>query len=221
MSTDHDLQLVAPFSPSILKATMSPDLVATLNTHADTIMSSTDELAARDWSRHLAGVVNREINVTDVIRATPTCADFLFDIARVYAYRCENALMHFTDYEATEDLRDTTLRIEIKEGWINDMSAGDYNPVHFHQGCHFSSVGFLSLPSDYDAEFASDKARQNTAGCLQFIDSRTALGLKNLFTIKPAVGDFYLWPSWMLHCVYPFKSPGVRRSIAINLALKQ
>jgi hypothetical protein len=100
------------------------------------------------------------------------------------------------------------------------MRAGDYNPVHFHQGCHFSSVGFLALPSAYDAEFAADKARQNTAGCLQFIDSRSALGLKNLFTVKPAVGDFYLWPSWMLHCVYPFKSAGIRRSIAINLALR-
>ena len=78
----------------------------------------------------------------------------------------------------------------------------------------------LELP-DSRARFvqAADKARQNTAGCLQFIDSRSAVGLRNLFTVKPVVGDFYLWPSWMLHCVYPFKSPGVRRSIAINLAL--
>ena len=71
-----------------------------------------------------------------------------------------------------------------------------------------------------DPEMVAKKAQQNTAGCLQFIDSRSALGVKNLFTVKPAVGDFYLWPSWMLHCVYPFRSPGVRRSIAINLALE-
>nr|WP_240903345.1 putative 2OG-Fe(II) oxygenase [Caulobacter sp. 602-2] len=99
------------------------------------------------------------------------------------------------------------------------MVAGDYNPAHFHQGCLYSSVGFLRVPPGYEAEFAADKARQNTAGCLQFIDSRSAVGAKNLFTVKPVVGDFYLWPSWMLHCVYPFRSPGVRRSMAINLAL--
>lgn len=219
MSVDHDLKLVAPFSPTILKATMSPDMVATLNGHADAIRSSKEQLEARDWSRHLAGVVSHEINVSDMIRATPAFSDFLFDIARVYAYRCENALLHFTDYASTDALRDTTLRIDIKEGWINDMSAGDYNPVHFHQGCHFSSVGFLALPPDYEAEFAAGKTRQHTAGCLQFIDSRSAVGVKNLFTVKPAVGDFYLWPSWMLHCVYPFKSSGIRRSIAVNLAL--
>lgn len=219
MSTEHDLQLVAPFSPTILKATMPPDLVATLNSQAEAIMASEKEAKARDWSRHLAGAVSHEINVTDLIRATPGCSDFLFDIARVYAYRCENALLHFTDYASTDALRDTTLHIDIKEGWINEMVAGDYNPVHFHQGCHFSSVGFLAVPPDYDAEFAAGKARQNMAGCLQFIDSRAAVGLKNLFTVKPSVGDFYLWPSWMLHCVYPFKSAGIRRSMAVNLAL--
>ncbi|OJY51469.1 putative 2OG-Fe(II) oxygenase [Sphingomonas sp. 67-41] len=219
MPNEHNLQLVAPFSPTILRATMPPAAVEALNAHADAILASQDEAAARDWSRHLAGVVSHETRVTDLIEQMPVFSDFLYDVARTFTYRCENALIHFADYDSTDELRDTKLRIQVKEGWINDMVAGDYNPVHFHQGCHFSSVGFLALPPGFDAEFAADKAAQNTAGCLQFIDSRSALGVKNLFTVKPAVGDFYLWPSWMLHCVYPFKSPGLRRSIAINLAL--
>ncbi|PLR25674.1 hypothetical protein SGCZBJ_10645 [Caulobacter zeae] len=219
MTRDHDLRLVAPFSPTIIKATMPPGVVERLNARIDEIVARQDEVAARDWSAHLAGAVSTEIRFTDVIRETVELSDFLFDVARTYTYRCENALMHFSDYERTEELEAKKLRIEIKEGWINDMVAGDYNPAHFHQGCLYSSVGFLRVPPGYEAEFASDKARQNTAGCLQFIDSRSAVGVKNLFTVKPVVGDFYLWPSWMLHCVYPFRSPGVRRSMAINLAL--
>lgn len=219
VAQDHDLRLVAPFSPTIIKARMPGDVVAALNARADAIMASKAEVASRDWSQHLAGVVSAEVRFTDIIQAMPAFTDFLYDVARTYAYRCENALMHFSDYARTEELADKKLTIEIKEGWINDMVPGDYNPAHFHQGCLFSSVGFLRVPEGYEAEFAADKARQNTAGCLQFIDSRAAVGLKNLFTVKPAVGDFYLWPSWLLHCVYPFKSPGVRRSIAINLAL--
>lgn len=219
MSNDHDLRLVAPFSPTIIKARMPDGVVQRLNARADAIVARQDEVAARDWSMHLAGAVSTEIRVTDVIGETPGLTDFLYDVARTYSYRCENALMHFSGYERTEELVDRTLRIEIKEGWINDMVAGDYNPAHFHQGCLFSSVGFLRVPDGYEQEFQADKARQNTAGCLQFIDSRSAVGVKNLFTVKPVVGDFYLWPSWMLHCVYPFKSPGVRRSIAVNLAL--
>lgn len=219
MSHDHDLRLVAPFSPTIIKATMPPGLVERLNVRIDEIVASDGDVAARDWSAHLAGAVSTEIRFTDVIRETAELTDFLFDVARTYTYRCENALMHFSDYERTEELEAKKLRIEIKEGWINDMVAGDYNPAHFHQGCLYSSVGFLRTPPGYEAEFAADKARQNTAGCLQFIDSRSAVGVKNLFTVKPVAGDFYLWPSWMLHCVYPFRSPGVRRSMAINLAL--
>ncbi|USQ97946.1 putative 2OG-Fe(II) oxygenase [Caulobacter sp. RL271] len=219
MSNDHDLRLVAPFSPTIIKATMPPAVVEALNARADAIVARQDEVAARDWSSHLAGAVSTEIRFTDVIGEMPDLTDFLYDVARTYSYRCENALMHFSDYQRTEELADKTLRIEIKEGWVNDMVAGDYNPAHFHQGCLYSSVGFLRIPEGYEREFRADKARQNTAGCLQFIDSRSAVGVKNLFTVKPVVGDFYLWPSWMLHCVYPFKSPGVRRSIAVNLAL--
>ncbi|NKJ45120.1 putative 2OG-Fe(II) oxygenase [Novosphingobium sp. SG720] len=220
MPANHDMQLVAPFSPMILKATMPAAAVAALNEHAQAILACPAQRKSRDWSSHLAGAVRHELRVTDLIHATPVLRDFLYDVARTFAYRCENALLHFTDYAATENLRDTRLQVAIKEGWINEMTAGDYNPAHCHQGCHFSSVGFLALPADYNAEFAADKARQNTAGCLQFIDSRSALGAQNLFTIKPAIGDFYLWPSWMLHCVYPFRSAGTRRSVAINLALQ-
>lgn len=219
MANDYDLRLVAPFSPTIIKARIPEGVVERLNARADAITASDQERDARDWSRHLAGVVSAEVRFTDIIRGMPDLTDFLYDVARTYAYRCENALMHFSDYAQTEELEDKKLTIAIKEGWVNDMVAGDYNPAHFHQGCLFSSVGFLRVPEGYEEEFKADKARQNTAGCLQFIDSRSAVGARNLFTVKPEVGDFYLWPSWMLHCVYPFKSSGVRRSIAINLAL--
>lgn len=219
MIDDYQIQSVAPFSPLIMKATMPQSVVAALNDRADHIVASECAIAERDWSSHLAGVVSTEIRIVDVIRASADISNFLYDVGRAYAYRCENALLHFSGYDETEELVDKKLRIQIKEGWLNDMVAGDYNPVHHHQGCVFSSVGFLRLPADYEAEFNADKARQNTAGCLQFIDSRSAVGTRNLFTVKPVVGEFYLWPSWMLHCVYPFKSAGIRRSIAVNLAL--
>jgi uncharacterized protein (TIGR02466 family) len=219
MTTDYDMRIVAPFSPSIIKATMPEAIVREINQRVDAIVERRDEVARRDWSQHLAGVVTTEIRFTDIIHEMTEVRDFLYDVARTFAYRCENALMHYGDYERTEELASKKLEIQIKEGWINDMVAGDYNPAHFHQGCLFSSVGFLRVPPSYEEEFQADKARQNTVGCLQFIDSRSVVGARNLFVVKPVVGDFYLWPSWMLHCVYPFKSLGVRRSMAVNLSL--
>ena len=47
-------------------------------------------------------------------------------------------------------------------------------------------------------------------------------GSVNLFSnatyvIKPEVGDFYIFPSWLTHQVYPFRSEGERRSMAFNV----
>ncbi|MBP2157885.1 MULTISPECIES: putative 2OG-Fe(II) oxygenase [Asticcacaulis] len=219
MTPDYGMQVVAPFSPLIMKATAPADIVMRLNDRVDRIMAAQTEKAERDWGKHLAGNVSAEVRITDIIRAMPDLSDFLYDVARTYTYRCENVLLNYGNYEDTEELKDKTLEIQIKEGWVNDMVAGDFNPVHYHQGCVYSCVLFLRVPEGYEAEWRADKHRQNTVGCLQFIDSRTAVGARNLFVVKPVVGEFYLWPSWMLHCVYPFRGQGVRRSMSVNLAV--
>lgn len=219
MSHDYSIQMVAPFSPIIMKAVAPPSVVDRLNARMDAVVAGSGERIERDWSKHLAGNLATEVRMTDVIRSMPDLTDFLYDVSRAYTYRCENALLNYGNYDDTEELKDKKLEIQIKEGWINDMEAGDFNPVHFHQGCVYSCVLFLRVPENYEDEFRADKDRQNTVGCLQFIDSRTAVGARNLFVVKPVVGEFYLWPSWMLHCVYPFRSRGVRRSMSVNLAL--
>ena len=35
--------------------------------------------------------------------------------------------------------------------------------------------------------------------------------------LKPEVGKFYMFPSWLQHMVYPFEGPGERRTVAANL----
>ena len=38
--------------------------------------------------------------------------------------------------------------------------------------------------------------------------------------VKPQIGDLYLFPSWLSHQVYPFRSEGERRSMAFNIHLR-
>ena len=219
VAANYDMQVVAPFSPLIMKAILPHAVVRALNDRVDAILMDEGRAKGRDWSRHLAGNLKSEIRITDFIRSTPDLLDFLYETARVYTYKCENALLNYSNYDDTEALKDKRLEIVVKEGWVNDMVAGDFNPVHFHQGCLYSCVAFLRLPDEYEAEFRADKQNQNMVGCLQFIDGRTMVGGRNLFVVKPEVGAFYLWPAWMLHCVYPFRGAGVRRSMSVNLAL--
>ena len=47
--------------------------------------------------------------------------------------------------------------MDINSIWVNEMKAGDYNPVHIHQGKLFtglSSVMILKLPKDFGPELA-------------------------------------------------------------------
>ena len=38
-----------------------------------------------------------------------------------------------------------------------------------------------------------------------------------MLNIKPKVGDFYFFPNYLMHCVYPFKNKSSeRRSISFN-----
>ncbi len=37
---------------------------------------------------------------------------------------------------------------------------------------------------------------------------------------QPKVRDFYLFPSYLMHTVYPFKTPGERRSFSLNINVK-
>ena len=37
-----------------------------------------------------------------------------------------------------------------------------------------------------------------------------------MLSIQPQEGEMYMWPSSLLHCVYPFLGKEVRRSIAWN-----
>ena len=113
-----------------------------------------------------------------------------------------------------------TVRIEIQDIWSNEMRAGDYSPAHFHTNCQMSCVGFLRNPDNYEKELAACAPHKRMSGCLQLIDGRTVFGGSNMILVHPVIGKLVLFPAWMLHCVYPFRSRGRRRTFSANLALK-
>ena len=39
--------------------------------------------------------------------------------------------------------------------------------------------------------------------------------------MHPNVGDLYIFPHELPHCVYPFKGEGVRRSLSFNVELEE
>ena len=109
--------------------------------------------------------------------------------------------------------------MDINSIWVNEMKAGDYNPVHIHQGKIYtglSSVMFLKIPNDMGPEIARPDQPMN--GQLQILGNGGGQFGKSDFSPKVTVGDFFVFPYDMRHVVYPFTNKKEkRRTLVCNV----
>jgi len=102
--------------------------------------------------------------------------------------------------------------------WVNEMKAGDYNPVHIHQGklwTGLSSVMILRLPKDMGPEIARPDQPMN--GQLQIMGNVGGQFVKADYSPQMKIGDFYIFPYDMRHVVYPFTNKKEkRRTLSCN-----
>ena len=110
-------------------------------------------------------------------------------------------------------------KLHMNSIWINEMKAGEYNPIHIHQGTLYSglsSVMILKLPKDMGPEFAREDVPMN--GKLQIIGSANGQFVKSDYGPITTERDFYIFPYDMSHCVYPHTNPtAIRRTLAANM----
>ena len=110
-------------------------------------------------------------------------------------------------------------KLSLNSIWINEMKAGEYNPIHIHQGSLYtglSSVMILKLPKDMGPEYARPDAATN--GKLQIIGSGNGQFVKSDYSPNAHERDFFIFPYDIRHCVYPHANPNaVRRTLAANM----
>ena len=110
-------------------------------------------------------------------------------------------------------------RMNINSIWVNEMKANEYNPVHIHQGMFYtglSSVMIMKLPKEYGIEYSSPDKPMN--GRLQIIGATAGQFAKTDYSPNMKIGDFYIFPYDMRHCVYPFNTTKEkRRTLVCNV----
>lgn len=95
--------------------------------------------------------------------------------------------------------------------WVNYQYAGDFNPIHTHSG-ELSFIMYIKIP-DYINE-------QPSAGDINWRYGEQLPLVKNTLNIAPKEQEFYMFPAWLDHYVWPFSnSKDVRISVAGNLFL--
>ena len=109
--------------------------------------------------------------------------------------------------------------MKIDSIWVNDMKAGDYNPVHVHQGRIFtglSSVMILKLPKDFGPERTRPDMPMN--GQLQIMGNVAGQFATTDYSPNVKIGDFYVFPYDIRHVVYPFSNKKEkRRTLVCNV----
>ena len=105
-------------------------------------------------------------------------------------------------------------RFDVISCWIVRQFQTEYNPIHYHGG-HISGVGYLKLPKNYGKPFQSTK-KKNVNGNISFIHGSRMFNSSSNVNVEPKLGDFYLFPNYMMHTVYPFYGNEERRSISFN-----
>jgi len=114
---------------------------------------------------------------------------------------------HYLKWNKTKEYKMT-----IDSVWINEMKAGDYNPVHTHQGKLYtglSSVMILKVPKDMGPELTRPDQPMN--GQLQIMGNVAGQFATTDYSPQMRIGDFYVFPYDLRHCVYPFSNKKEKR----------
>lgn len=197
------ISMIKPFGPSIVKLRLPEMMVSQMNAYVDNILEDKAKLKELDHGSQLAGNVSQEILLEAEFMKKINWAGFI-------ALAC-NEWLKKTNGKELKDLA-------IIKSWIVRQFAHEYNPVHHHAG-HISGVGYLKVPGSMGGSFNKDKPR-NSNGNLVFIHGSPNIFSKATFTITPAPGDFYMFPNYLQHAVYPFTGTDEeRRSVSFNAIL--
>ena len=201
---ENKLQLITPFGPSIAKVKIPDKIIKSLNDHVDKIRNNEKLSEKFDAGKTLIGNVKQEIFLSKEIIEESGWLSFLANSTRAWIKFC---------------LGKNITKFNINSSWVVSQFSNEYNPIHWHNG-HISGAGFLKLPTTFGKTFQKEK--KNLNGRLVLIHGSKSFMSDSKYEIVPEVGDFYIFPHYLMHVVYPFRDTDEeRRSISFNAAIDE
>ena len=194
------MKILSPFGPKIAKLKLPKFLVKKINTEVDKILFKKKLIKKLDYSKKLVGQVKHEFQLPKAFVQK--------NLEKVITKEVKNYIKKTTGKN--------TSKVNIKNFWVVRQFNNEYNPIHFHDG-HISGVGYLKVPSFK----SSSKKLVKTDGSIDFISGNKMLLSESIHNHQPKTGDVILFPHYLMHTAYPFKSNGERRSFSFNLEIDQ
>lgn len=108
--------------------------------------------------------------------------------------------------------------LEITHCWINFMKKNEFVPLHDHN-TDLSSVLYLDVPEKIEKESIEFLNKFGGPGAIIFKYGENKKLNITTSIIRPKKNDLLIFPSSLIHMVYPFNFEGTRISIATNYKL--
>jgi hypothetical protein len=191
---DKDLMLFSPFGPIIGRGTIDQRMIDMINSGVDA---------------HVNSGISSELSLgfEYLSRINQEGESFLQLMAR--------SVSRFV--ELGQGSRPASIQFDTV--WVVSQFANTASPMHFHSG-DVSGILYLKTPiletDSCDENYILGRRR----GKITFLSMGKQFLSRSLISFTPSVGDFYLFPSWLLHGVEPFDSPGERRSLSFNVSIE-
>jgi len=200
-----DTTMLSPFGPRILCVKLPDNIIERINHLGDTQQNK------NNMDGRLAGQIKDEPDLTDEEMDSIGIKKIFMDIGQQYVHTIFSDKHHF-DYNKD----DFYFNMKFVSGWIVNQKEHEYNLSHYHSNCSISAVLYLKVPEFRPRGFVGTKIID---GCIEFIHSTVDHSMLSAGSslVKPQVGQLLMFPSTLLHTVYPFQGPEERRSLAFNL----
>ena len=192
--------------PSILKAKIPDELVKKINDYVEEIIKSKEKSAQLNFGEGLVGDVTQEFFLDSEFVKSSGWLNFLGNCTKEYVLKSEGR---------------TISKFELMKTWVVRQYQHEFNPTHWHSG-HISGAGFLKVPKSFGESVQKKQNKGYHGGKLELIHGSRAFLSNSSLRIVPEVGDFYFFPNYLMHTVYPFKNTNEeRRSISFNAKIDE
>ena len=211
-----EVEFMQPWSDVLMRTRLSEPVLEAMIDLTDQILQDPDR---KNWGDNLAGQIQDEpliphqMMMDYKIGKDGTVFNWLMNMVGEYVKASTRQQATSSDYDKVKNIEWLT---QMKSAWVVSQWEGEYNPIHIHTECAMSTVMYLKVPKF----LPSTKPERDDDGCIMFIGAghQNARLTRNIIKHKPKVGDFFIFPAHLQHCVYPFKTDGdfERRSVSFN-----
>ena len=201
-----EAKFIKTFGPSIVKAKIPEKLLNDLNEYVDKIIEDKEKAKKLDLGPKLAGDVTQEFQLEGEFAKKIGWLQFL-----------ANVTSEWIKFETGKKISE----FNVTNSWVVRQFKNEYNPIHWHSG-HISGAGFLKVPKTLGSHLQDKGDKKYSGGNLNLIHGANMFLSRSMYEIKPEVGDFYFFPHYVMHTVYPFKgTEEERRSISFNATIDE